>query len=99
MLGISACGNVRELVFGDDEDLRDVFALARRDLVRYPADSAMLEVIHTSVERFARAQLPAHPGVVADAIADFGGLSAALMRNPRIAGCARLLATSVLSTR
>jgi hypothetical protein len=45
MLSVSTCTNLRDLFFGPRPDVRAAFETAKRELVRYPADLALLDLI------------------------------------------------------
>jgi hypothetical protein len=88
VLGMAPCTNVREMVFGPDKEIRDAFAKARKELARYPADSAALDLIAESTERgFPRSEWDLRSRLVLGAASTIG----AVLHNRRIRGCTELL--------
>jgi len=84
VLGLSACTNLRELVFGPDEVVREVFAQARRELVRFPSDSMFLALVEEGPLRHAKAR-------ASSPIDRAFQLAGTVTANPRLAGCMRLM--------
>ncbi len=84
VLGLSACTNLRELVFGPDEEVREVFAQARRELVRFSSDSMFLALIEAGPLRHANAKATSLIGRASK-------VAGAVTANPRLAGCMRLM--------
>ena len=90
-VGITPCTNLRELAFGPDPDVREAFDRARREIARFPSDSAQIDLMYESsargysgVERTASTR-------VGLALASFAGM---LLHNPRVRGCAEMLFAS-----
>jgi hypothetical protein len=91
------CGNLREMLFGPAADLTDAFARARRELARFPSDSAIIGLM----ERNAVQGPPAYDGILESPWEYhniFGGAVVALTRtasrlldNPRLARCGALI--------
>jgi len=84
------CGNLREMLFGPAADLTDAFARARRELARFPSDSAIIGLM----ERIAVQGPPANLESPWASHNIFGGAAVALTRtasrflgNPRLARC------------
>jgi hypothetical protein len=42
------CTNMRELMFGPDDDLRAMLEVARRELVRYPSEAAVFRMLEAT---------------------------------------------------
>jgi len=49
--GLAPCTDLQEIVFGPAPDVRDVFARARRDIARFPSDSALIDLMERDAER------------------------------------------------
>lgn len=84
VLGWTPCTNLRELIFGADEEVREVFARARRELVRFPSDSLLVALSEVGPLRHANA--PAK--TLFERMSKVAG---AVTANPRLAGCMRLM--------
>lgn len=90
-LSISSCTNIRELLFGPNEDIRDAFARARKELVRYPSDAALIELREERAERgFPRDKRPLGAQLMLGA----ASIEGAVLHNRRIRGCTELLLPS-----
>jgi hypothetical protein len=90
-----SCSNLREMLFGPAEDVSGVFAYARRDLARFPSDSALIDLM----ERDAR-QGPSpsaldvgtsEPGLLRVAARRTLRVAGSLLGNPRLTRCALAL--------
>jgi hypothetical protein len=87
-LGIVPCTNTRELLFGFRRDVADAFASARRNLVRHPSDSALLDLLEFAAERSPDLH---EAGVWPAMFRGMAHLSSAVLFNKRIHGCAAML--------
>jgi hypothetical protein len=84
MLGMAPCTNVRELVFGPDPEIREAFQQARKELVRYPSDLALIMLIEELAERGApQAELDLASRVLVEVAGGVGFV----LRNQRLRGC------------
>ena len=88
LLRMSSCSNVRELLTGPGSDVTNAIADARRTLVRYPSDRALVNLIGVPVaERM--------PGGFSNPFSDLAVSAAsvpgAVFHNPRFAACSRVL--------
>ena len=89
-LRANACGSARELVFGPGPETSVAFALARRELARYPSERAVIDLMEQSVS------MPPADWVTLGALGRTTGPNVvatvnALSRiyfNPRLASCA-----------
>jgi hypothetical protein len=84
VFGVAPCTNARELLFGPDRDMRDLFEQARRELARFPSESSLVDLMATMPERM---RFVAPDGAAQRAAASLGRLAGALLMNPRIPGC------------
>jgi hypothetical protein len=87
-LGMVPCTNARELLFGFRSDVAGAFASARRNLVRHPSDSALLDLMEFSSERSPDLH---EDGVLAAAFREMAHLSSKVLFNKRIHGCGEML--------
>lgn len=87
-LGMVPCTNVRELLFGFRSDVAGAFAAARRNLIRHPSDSALLDLIEFASERSPDLHEAGFGPAVFRAMSQF---SSAVLFNKRIHGCAEML--------
>ncbi len=91
MLGLAPCTNVRELVFGPARGLDTTFARARRELARFAADTALIDLmLRASVGGSRSAQ---QTDWYRRAIVGAARLAGRMLHNRRFGGCAELLAT------
>jgi hypothetical protein len=88
-LGMAPCTNVRELIFGAGAGVDTTFARARRQLARYPGDSALINLMQQAPERGVR--LDTQRGLLARAAIGASRLAGRLLGNRRFGGCAELL--------
>ena len=85
-----SCTNVRELMFGPREDVRRVLADARSSLARFPSERALIDV----VDRVHQPDLvDAGLNPVAEMAMSAATPPGVVLRNPRLAACARILAS------
>jgi hypothetical protein len=88
MLRASTCSNVRELLTGPGSDIRAATENARRTLVRYPSDRALIELM-------ADLRAPKIPEGYSNPISDLASSAASVagvaFHNPRFASCTRML--------
>jgi hypothetical protein len=87
-LGFMPCTNAQELVFGPAADVRSLFAWARSNLVRFPSDSALIELAYNRAERPPHQEPSGVFARLAIAAADVAGF---VLHNRRIPGCVRTL--------
>jgi len=91
-LGMSPCTNLRELVFGPNTDVEDVFADARKRLARFASDSALIDMLLVGPERVRFINLDwATPGLAQRMVMGASDVTGAVLANRRLPGCARLL--------
>ncbi|MDO8667092.1 MAG: hypothetical protein Q7J79_10800, partial [Gemmatimonadales bacterium] len=90
ILGLAPCTNVRELVFGPGRGMDTTFTRARRELARYPADSALIDLMQRAPERGVRGarRIPWYTRAMVGA----ARLSGWLLHSRRFGGCAEVLA-------
>lgn len=106
LLGMAPCTNVRELMFGPNQDVRAAFEKARKDLARYRSDSAIVDMMEENASRgfpdVVRVQVvadgpnPSASGLRLNRLAtrlELGAASfaGAVTHNRRIRGCAELV--------
>ena len=93
-LSVSACTNVPELLFGRRQDVDDAIAKARRELARYPSERALVDLIG----RFPT--LPSQNGwggPLDEFTTSAGTVAGAVLRNPRLATCARIASNVMIN--
>jgi hypothetical protein len=91
-LSWSPCTNLRELVFGPDQDVRDAFADARTTLTRFASDSALLQLLYENPERARSLDgFIESPGFVGGLLLKSADLVGGVLGNARISGCSRLV--------
>ena len=87
MLRMSSCSNVRELVAGPRSDVTNAIAEARRTLVRYPSDQALLDIMDVK-------EPPRVPEGFSNPISDLAvsaaSVAGTVFHNPRFATCTRV---------
>ncbi|MEX2182632.1 MAG: serine/threonine-protein kinase [Gemmatimonadaceae bacterium] len=86
MLSVARCTNARELVFGPEADVRAVFDRAKRTLARFPSDTALIDLLYESPERVRVLDWGRAPR-----LAPLIDAASVALRNPRLAGCSRIL--------
>jgi hypothetical protein len=91
VLGVAPCTNVREMVFGPNEDIRATFDYARRTLARFPADSALVDALFTASERAPQIYDGMEIGVGPRLLIGAADVAGKLLGNRRLPGCARSL--------
>lgn len=87
-LSFGACGNVREVLLGPDQQVRDAFANAKRTLARFPSEQAFLDLLFQSTER-----VPEGAGVKLGPerfIVGAATVAGVVLNNPRVAACTRM---------
>ena len=85
MLSVSTCSSVRDLFLGPRADVSAAFAKARRELIRFPSDAALIDLI----ERLPGASLEfERPSFVRRLVVGSSAVAGAMLRNPRLASCA-----------
>jgi hypothetical protein len=91
-LAVSECTNVRELMFGARPDVSDAFRRARQELARYPAEQALLDMEARRMDGIARSlgTLPAG-NVFSRLAASTAAVAGAVLQNPRLLTCTRLI--------
>jgi hypothetical protein len=87
-LGMMPCTNARELLFGFRSDVEGAFASARRNLVRHPSDTALLDLIEFSSERSPDLH---ESGIFPAMFRGMSHFSSTVLFNKRIHGCAEML--------
>ena len=85
ILAHSPCTNARELAFGPDNDVRVAFDKAPSELVSFPSDSALIELLAKGPASGPGRGSYSVPARVALAAASASGT---LLHNRRIRGCA-----------
>jgi hypothetical protein len=91
-LSWSPCTNLRELVFGPDQDVRDAFADARNTLARFASDSALLTLLYENPERGrALDRIFDSPGLLGGLLLKSSDLVGGALGNARIPGCSRFV--------
>jgi hypothetical protein len=90
MLSRASCSNVRELMFGPREDARRSLDAARSSIARFPSERALVDV----AERLSQPSLSdvSWNPITAMAVSA-ATVPGAVLRNPRLAACTRLLAS------
>lgn len=84
MLSVSSCSNVRDLFFGPRADVSAAFEKARRELVRFPSDGNLFDLI----QRAPSADLYyERPSFVRQFLVGTSAVAGAVLRNPRFASC------------
>jgi hypothetical protein len=87
-LSLLSCGNVREVLFGANQDTRDAFQNAKRSLARYPSEQAYVDLLYHVTEH-----------IPEDVDVKFGperfivgaaSVASVVLNNPRVAACARM---------
>lgn len=92
LLAMAPCTNLRELVFGPNDEVNESFARARKTLARFASDSAMLDVIFHMPEGLASQPIEAATSNERSrAIVRVARVAGAVLRNPRLVGCSTLL--------
>ena len=88
LLSAASCTNVKELMFGNGDDVTAAIAKARTGLARYPSERAMVDLV---------AQLR-QPGMDDIKYTPFDALAVSsatvagtVLRNPRLAACTRIV--------
>lgn len=87
-LSFGACANVREVLLGPDQQVRDAFANAKRTLARFPSEQAYLDLLFQSTER-----VPEDAGVKLGPerfIVGAATVAGVVLNNPRVAACTRM---------
>ena len=88
-LSLTSCTSVRDLLLGRRPEVRDAFALARRDLARFPSERAYIDLVDGWPDRVLGARI----GV--DSRSPYINAAATLvgvvLNNPRIPACTRLM--------
>jgi hypothetical protein len=87
-LAMLPCTNTRELLFGFRSDVKGAFASARRNLVRHPSDSALLDLLEFASERSPDMH---EEGIFPAMFRGMSHFSSAVLFNKRIHGCAEML--------
>jgi len=82
---------MRELVFGPGDDVQHTLVKLQREVARYPADSAVLELVREQTERGDRGEERSTSDRVAIGVASFAGF---VLHNRRIRGCTELMLRS-----
>lgn len=91
-LTFSSCTNVRELLLGPSDDVKDAMARARRTIPRFPSERALVELAARMPElrpQDVRSLGPFERVAVSASVA-----AGAVLRNPRLGTCALLAATT-----
>jgi hypothetical protein len=88
-LSYAPCTNVRELVFGPASDVRETFTIARGELARYAADTALIDLIAETSTR--SVPVTAAGGLTARLAIGAASVTSRLFHNPRLSTCTRLL--------
>ena len=88
LLGGTSCTNVRELLFGPSAETRQVVERARHTLARYPSEMALIELMTRPSYSAPDVSSPNPLRALAVSSASVAG---AVLRNPRLASCARIL--------
>lgn len=86
-LSLAPCTNLRELVFGPDDDVRASFALARAKWARFASDTALLDLVYRTVDHI---EPIAPDGVIPQTAMGASVVAGRLLRNRRLPGCAAL---------
>ena len=88
-LATSSCGNVREVLFGADEDVRSAFAGAGTTVARFPSEQAFLELLSQVPSRVPLSEVRSS---WANFLLHGAAVTAStVLHNPRIASCALLV--------
>ncbi|CAN5690436.1 hypothetical protein BH11MYX2_BH11MYX2_37370 [soil metagenome] len=88
ILRMSSCSNVRELLTGPRSDVTNALADARRTLVRYPSDRALLDLNGVPEA----SHMPAgFSNPISDLAVSAASVAGAVFHNPRFATCSRVL--------
>ena len=78
-----------ELIFGPNQDVIDAMDLARKELVRYPSDSALVNLVAEMPQR--GAPTLAIRGRGPRVLHSAAKVSGFVLRNPRVRGCFEIL--------
>lgn len=87
-LSFASCGNVREVLFGPNQDIREAFAGAKQSLARYPSEQAYVDLLYRTTER-----IPESAGVSLGPerfIVGAATIAGVVLNNPRVAACTRM---------
>ena len=95
LLSASSCTNVRELLFGTRTDVTDAFRAARRNLARYPSERAMVDLIDRSGPS-PTPNLLNGTGPVEKLVISTATIAGAVLGNPRLAACTRIVLSRTL---
>jgi len=88
MLGGTSCTNVRELLFGQSAETRQVVERARHSLARYPSEVALVELLTRPSYATPEASSPNPIRALAVSSASVAGV---VLQNPRLVSCTRIL--------
>ena len=81
---MSSCTNVRELILGQRDDVRDAIAKARQDLARYPSERALFDLM-AQMPKVTYREVASNP--VASVIASAAAVPSAVLGNDRLITC------------
>jgi len=90
MLARTVCTNPREMVFGPAADVRDAFARAARELARFPAERALLDLMLTDPSR-PLPPLPSPYSMPSRLVFGTATIASLIFDNPRMSYCTRVL--------
>ena len=93
-LAFAPCTNPREMLFGHAEDIESVFAVAQRELARYPSERALVDLIRNSPE--AMTGSVSHSGLGPRVASGAALVASKVLRNPRLVTCTELLLATQL---
>jgi hypothetical protein len=88
-LVFSSCSSVGGVLGGPSSAVQEAFARARGDLARYPSERAWLDLVYSSVDRLPLDGSPS--GLGAQVIMGAATATSAVLGNPRVAACTRIV--------
>lgn len=89
LTAIAPCTNVRELLFGLNDEHRAELEATRRRFSRFPSDSALFDMIEAGPARFASA--PINAGWIQRQFVNISRTAGRLTGNPRLGGCGTVM--------
>ena len=91
LLSISACTNVRELMFGRRTEVADAYRAASTRLARYPAERALVELISREPKL---ARYPITYGPVTGMAMSAAAVAGTVLHNPRLETCTLIIGSA-----
>ena len=88
MLSMSACTNVRELMFGRRSDVTDAYRAASTGLARYPAERALVELMSREPEY---SRHPIAYGPITGMAMSAAAVAGTVLHNPRLETCTLII--------